>query len=373
MTPLRRYTFKAARDDYEALLKRFDNRPISLSLILATAVLAGLGWGAVDPGWFGELALLPVIAAAALILFGFAHLWRRVRRARRVARWRAPHEPTEVLEWRDHLLVRGNGGARRYAFNEIRDVSMDEARVYIVKSRDEFVIMPLVAFESRADMRAFALACEKRMRAPANEDASETNETGAAASSLPSPAPASAPACAQSAREGVDVALSQDDAIAVEAALRQPVGATTSLAAASLATGLAGGFAAGAAAWAVTSGLEPGDRALAGAVAAWAGAIVLTFLGARRIEGARAAPWPAQDQRRMTLRIEIDGAGLVSRGADFETRIAWTGVEAIRETEQHILFITRWKETYAVPKRCFADADECQIFANRARAFKTAS
>ena len=75
----------------------------------------------------------------------------------------------------------------------------------------------------------------------------------------------------------------------------------------------------------------------------------------------------------MTRRIEIDEAGFVSHGADFETRIAWAGVDSIRETEQNVLFITRWKEIYAVPKRCFIDADAGHAFVSKARAFKSAS
>ena len=99
----------------------------------------------------------------------------------------------------------------------------------------------------------------------------------------------------------------------------------------------------------------------------------MTFLGARRIESARAAQWSADDPRRMARRFEIDEAGFVTRGAEFETRIAWVGVESIRATEQHILFITRWKEVYAVPKRCFPNADAGLAFELKARAYKTAS
>jgi hypothetical protein len=167
--------------------------------------------------------------------------------------------------------------------------------------------------------------------------------------------------------------MTQDDALHVQEALRKTgADAPVRLSVAALTAGLAGAAIFGPPVWLVATGSSE-IRLLAGALAALAGAILLTFFGARRIESARAAQWPADDPRRLPRRFEIDEAGLVSRGAGFETRIAWAGVASIRETEQHVLFITRWKEIYAVPIRCFATTDEGRAFANKARAHKAAS
>jgi len=366
-TPLRRYVFTLTKADHEALLKRFE-RSISVSLVLAAAVCVGLAWGAMDPGWFGELALLPVIALAAVVLYGAALAWRAVARRRRAARWTPPAEPIEVSAFLDRVEAREGARTRVYAWGDIAGVSSDEGRAYLVKSHDDVVTLPLQAFGSRKALRDFVLFCDERMRA-----------TDAAEGPQPAPeAPAQVSAAAlpgggAGAREAVEFTLTGEDARHVEAALR-PAGssAPVRLPVAALIMGIAGGVIFGGPVWLAASG--PADtRLFAGALAAWLGAILLTFLGARRIESARAAQWPADDPRRMPRRIEIDEAGFVSRGADFETRIAWAGVESIRETEQHVLFITRWKEVYAAPKRCFSDAEAGRAFANRARAYKMAS
>ncbi|MFN3891114.1 MAG: YcxB family protein [Beijerinckiaceae bacterium] len=372
-TPLRRYSCTLTKDDYEALLKRFDEPPLPMSLVLAAAVLVGLGWGAMDPGWYGELALLPIIALAAAALYGLAHVWRRIRRARRLARWRPPAAPIEVEIFADQLAAREDGRTRLYAWDDILSVSFDKGRVYLAKSRDDILILPLSAFENRQAMHDFVLMCEDLMREPGDEAPASTDAPGVALAPSASRPMAALPLAAAGGRQGVDVTLTGDDARQVEAALR-PAGANAPvrLSTAALTLGMAGAAIFGGPVWLVATG-SPETRLFAGALAGLAGAIVLTFLGARRIESARAAQWPADDPRRMTRRIEIDEAGFVSRGAEFETRIAWAGVESIRETEQHILFITRWKEIYAVPMRCFPDAEAGHAFANEARALKTAS
>jgi hypothetical protein len=366
--PLRRYVCTLTKADYEALLTRYVERPISLSLVSALAVIAGLVWGSLDPGWFGELALLPVIAMAAALIFGAAQLTRRILRARRIARWTPPAEPIEVSVHDDHVAVREDGRTRACAWGEFTTVVLEDERVYLVKSRDDVIILPLTAFENRKAMRDFALFCEERMGAPEAVPKPEAAESRAAPSS-----PVTALSPPPGPRDGVDVTLSHEDARDMDAALR-PAGAsaTVKLSNAALAMGLMGAAIFGGPVWLVATG-APDTRLFAGALAACLGSILLTFLGARRMESARAAQWPADDPRRMARRIEIDEAGFVSRGADFETRIAWTGVESIRETERHILFITRWKEIFAVPKRCFPDADAGHAFANKARAYKTAS
>ncbi|MDP2357441.1 MAG: YcxB family protein [Beijerinckiaceae bacterium] len=369
-TPLRRFVFKLTRADYEASLKRFDNRPVSLSLIFSCAIAVGFIWGWIDPGWFGELALLPIIAGAAVILYGLVHVWRRVRRKRRVQRWTPPALPIELDEYADRLVVRENGQLRTFVWDDILSISMDDARVYIVESRENFVVAPLEAFASHDAMRAFVLTCQERMREPAEKD--EPAET--AASRDVSALVTVALPVATEIRDGVDVTLTQNDARDAEAALRQSgLSAPLRLSTAAVLIGVLGGIIAGAPVWALSAGQTADARLSAAALAAWLGALLLTFLGARRIESARAAQWPANDPRRMTRRFEIDEAGFVTRGAEFETRIAWMGVESIRATEQHILFITRWKEVYAVPKRCFTNADAGHAFEMKARAFKTAS
>jgi hypothetical protein len=375
VTPLRLYAGKLTRADYEALLKRFDDRPVSLSLIVAAAIFAGLGWGALDPDLYGELALLPVIAAAAAVFYGLAQLWRRVRRARRLARWTQPEQPLEVSVYPYHLSVREDGRTRNYAWDDIFAITFDEDRVFLTKSRDDVVIVPLCAFESRKAMRDFVLQCEDLMR-EADERGGQTSDCSpvAAQSSVSTQPHASAlPALAADARDAVDVTLTAEDTRNVEAGLRPTgVAAPVPLSIAALTMGIAGAMIFGGPVWLIATGSSDA-KLLAGSVAALLGALLLTFLGARRIESARAAQWPADDPRRMARRFEIDEAGFVTRGAEFETRIAWVGVESIRETEQHILFITRWKEVYAVPKRCFPNADAGLAFVLKARAYKTAS
>lgn len=366
LTPLRRHSFKPTREDYEARLARLDARPVSISLVLAGAVAAGLVWGTIEPGWFGELAVLPVIGFAALILFGAAHLFRRLRRARRVRQWRAPDTPTEIEEMHDRLVVREGASERAFPWERIASISADGERVWISASRREVVMLPARAFDGADEMRAFVRGCEARIRDPQRE----TPAAGAeAAVALPDPV--------QATNEGslaVDVSLTPNDLRQARATLTaEPSRRDPGLPAATLAAGIAGGLIASAAAFVAASGLDPQARLLVAAATAWPGAILLTFFGARRIQGARGAGWPPVDPRGAARRIEIDEAGLISRGADFETRIAWAGVDSIRETEHQVLFITRWKEIHAVPKRCFADAEAGAAFTSKARAFKTAS
>ncbi len=288
-----------------------------------------------------------------------------MRRAQRLARWTPPAAPTEIEIYKDHLSVRDDERTRIYAWDDIFAVSFDEDRVYLTKSRDDVVVVPLSAFENRKAMRDFVLLCEDLMRDPDEHEAPAPAAPTMTARALP-------PGTAE-ARNGVDIALTEDDARDVELALRKAGdSAPVPLSVAALTMGVAGAAIFGGPVWLVATG-SPETRLFAGAVAALFGAILLTFLGARRMESARAAQWPADDPRRMARRIEIDEAGFVTRGAEFETRIAWAGVESIRETEQHVLFITRWKEVYAVPKRCFANADAGHAFANKARAFKAGS
>jgi hypothetical protein len=224
-------------------------------------------------------------------------------------------------------------------------------------------------------MRDFVLQCEDLMR-EADERGEQTSDSSpvAAQSSVSTQPHASAlPALAADARDAVDVTLTDEDARNVEAGLRPTgVAAPVPLSIAAPTMGIAGAMIFGGPVWFIATGSSDA-KLLAGCVAALLGALLLTFLGARRIESARAAQWPADDPRRMARRFEIDEAGFVTRGAEFETRIAWVGVESIRETEQHILFITRWKEVYAVPKRCFPNADAGLAFVLKARAYKTAS
>lgn len=366
LTPLGRFAFKPTREDYEARLARLDARPVSISLVLAGAVATGLVWGVIEPGWFGDLAVLPVIGFAALVLFGAAHLFRRLRRAVRVLQWRAPDTPTEVEEFHDRLVVREGASERAFPWERLASISVDGERVWISASRRDVFMLPARAFDGADHMRAFVRACEARMRDPQRDVSAPEAAASVALRD-----------CVRATSEtslGVDVSLTRDDLrqaraeLAAGSSRRDP-----SLPAATLAAGIAGGLIAGAAAFAAASGLDPQARLIAAAATAWPGAILLTFFGARRIQGARGAEWPPVDPRGAARRIEIDEAGLISRGADFETRIAWAGVDSIRETEHQVLFITRWKEIHAVPKRCFADADAGAAFTSKARAFKTAS
>ncbi len=43
------------------------------------------------------------------------------------------------------------------------------------------------------------------------------------------------------------------------------------------------------------------------------------------------------------------------------------GVAEIRETDEHLLFVTHWKEVYCAPRRCFADAEAAAAFAPSAQ------
>ncbi|MBK9083665.1 MAG: YcxB family protein [Rhizobiales bacterium] len=101
----------------------------------------------------------------------------------------------------------------------------------------------------------------------------------------------------------------------------------------------------------------------------WPGAVAFAWAGARRLETAATA-WPADDPRGASRELSIDAEGLLTRGADFETRIRWSGVAEIRETPEHLLFVTPWKEVYCAPRRCFADAAAATAFAAKARALR---
>jgi hypothetical protein len=164
----------------------------------------------------------------------------------------------------------------------------------------------------------------------------------------------------------VTVSLRADDARAVQDSFAGD--AVLPLSKAALAATVLGGVAtAGLAAFAARLG-GPEISWWTWAAFAWPGAVAFAWAGARRLERAALADWPADDPRGASRELMIDAQGVLTRGADFETRIRWTGVAEIRETDEHLLFVTHWKEVYCAPRRCFADAAAASAFATKARA-----
>lgn len=345
--PLWRYEFLPARDDFAALVRA---RPKSgASTLIPCAVLAGGAWNVAESLELSRpLVALCVIAAAAIAL-ALARAARWLRDTVAIARWTPPAGPTRVDVFGDHVAVHDDGGARFVAWEFVRETRDAGTHAMIMPATGDAIVIPLRAFENRADMAAF---CRFRDAKPGIDDADDDR----------APPPAA-----------LTASISLLPADNAEISARMASGRSFGLGVGALLTTICGGLASGGAGFAMAPALGLDDGLATWLACAWPGAILLTWLGARRMEAALAREWPADDPRRQPREFTIDAFGLTTRGENFETRIAWVGIEHIRDADGFLLFVTRWKEVYAAPARCFADANAYQAFVDGARTWRHAA
>ena len=160
-SPLWRYRYRLNRADvaaFEAL--RVDGlRP----LLLAVVVVGGLtGWHfeRIEPylpfeasGTAGQAVLGIVIAGLGFLV---AKLIAWLRRRWRTSRHQLPENDTVVDVFGDHIAWTADGHADLRPWERVGDVIATPGHVFIFTGSDQALIMPLRAFESAADMAAFA-------------------------------------------------------------------------------------------------------------------------------------------------------------------------------------------------------------------------
>ncbi|QLP96877.1 MAG: YcxB family protein [Rhodoblastus sp.] len=339
-------SFHLAREDVAALLKPRD-RGIGEDLrwLLAAGLAAGVGLGAIeDEVKLSSLATLAMAAGIVAVVLLAGHGWRRWRLARAAAAWPLPAEIRVEIDHQAISLVE-DGRARHVAWETALGVTRDASRVIVwMNPVADSVVLPLAAFEDKADMAAFEAFADARMR---DED-----------EALPPPP------------EGplsVEVTLTAEDARRVGAGAGRPLSYLQAMVGATLigAIGLGGlallvarGF-----------GVEADMRnpwlwgALVGALA---GAALLGHL----FDRAQARSWRDWPTTTATLTIDADG---LTRAADgVQTRVAWRAIDRVEE-RTHDLLLRTGAEAYVVPRRCFADEDGFDRFADAARAWRAAA
>jgi hypothetical protein len=105
--------------------------------------------------WWAAVALILSAGAAAAIL------WSNLEIRRKASALDVPKGEILVEEWGDHLVVRSDKGTQHLGHDQIGNVVVSDAHVFILLHGAP-VIVPLRAFEDRHAMRAFAEVVDKR-------------------------------------------------------------------------------------------------------------------------------------------------------------------------------------------------------------------
>lgn len=165
-SPLASYRFRLTRDDIAA----FERLPRELVgrdklLLVGPALLGGLLLGAFEDEIYAALpmavlgkgtstlilafvALVPLSYAAAAALLSLRTAWR-IRTAA------LPATDTVVDTFGDHVAVQEDATRRFFAWEMVRVIA-GKTHVFLCPAPRQAVILPLRAFASEADMRAFA-------------------------------------------------------------------------------------------------------------------------------------------------------------------------------------------------------------------------
>jgi hypothetical protein len=339
-------SFRLAREDVAALLPA----PAfgvggDLRWLLAAGLAAGVGLGVIEDG--ARLSSLGALGAAAgivaLVLLA-GQGWRRWRRARALAAWPLPALTRVEIDHQAISLVE-DARARHVAWETALDVSCDGSRVVVwTNPLADSVVLPLAAFEDEADMAAFASFARDRMSD--DEDAVTTPPEGPL---------------------NVEVTLSAEDARRVAAGTGRPISYLQAMVGATL----IGALGLGGAALLVARGLGvEADMRNPWLWGALVGALAGAALLGHRFDRAQAKSlrdWPAT-----TATLTLDAGGLTRAAEGVETRVAWRAIDRIEERAQDLLLRTGG-EAYVVPRRCFADEDGFDRFADAARAWRRAA
>lgn len=105
--------------------------------------------------WWATVALILLTGAAAAIL------WSNVEVRRRATALGVPKGEIVVEEWGDHIAVRSEKGAQNLAYDQIGNVVVSDAHVFILYHGGP-LILPLRAFADAGAMRAFGEVVDRR-------------------------------------------------------------------------------------------------------------------------------------------------------------------------------------------------------------------
>jgi len=159
--PLSTYRFSLTPADRLAfaMLRRELTGWEKFRLIIIVGI-AGLAAGMLpeDMGaiaWWATVAIILLIGAAAAIL------WSNVEVRRRARALDAPKGDMVVEEWGDHIAVRSEKGTQNLAYEQIGNVVISDAHVFILFHGGP-VILPLRAFADAVEMRAFGETVDRR-------------------------------------------------------------------------------------------------------------------------------------------------------------------------------------------------------------------
>jgi hypothetical protein len=156
--------FKLTRDDIAA----FEHLPRDFSQLatlafFATFFVAGMSLAMfedqvreITPELFADYYEIISILAAAIVSYGIVTLALTLRTSWRIARTELPPEKTEIDVSDVDLRVRDGRPARTLGWRDIARVIEAPRHVFLCLTPRNAVIVPLRAFHSVDDMRAFA-------------------------------------------------------------------------------------------------------------------------------------------------------------------------------------------------------------------------
>lgn len=174
--PIQKLRYRLTRDDFAA----FERLPEELTgwnrvYFLGPAVIAGMLYGI-----YGEAVkrALPIeigdgvwwfLAMGALVAFSYAAmaLLLTLRYFRRVKHARVPQTETLIETFEDRFTVRQDGTTRELAWSNVTVIPA-KAHVFLCPAPREPVIVPLAAFGSEDEMKAFARFAEAAGRDAGN-------------------------------------------------------------------------------------------------------------------------------------------------------------------------------------------------------------
>ena len=350
------YKFQLTREDWAAFVRECAGAPDHLFPILAFALfLCGAAWSLLADWEFTTLGQLLVCCAIALAALIFGKVYQRFRNWRKIKAWTQPTNPTRVEDCSSHLEVRQNGQTIIYEWERFSQIMLGKHHVFLAVSPADAIIMPLRSFKSRQLMEAFHSRAE--IRSQGEEDDTDSDWD------LAQNHPATPLNVRVNYRHEDIVQLSTDAA----------PGKMISLSRAVVWLAILGGLLSGGGALLWSSWLkQPFDFELWSAFT-WPGAVLLTWLGVRRIEAKSQAKWPDDDPRLKLRDFNIGPEGIFIKNTDFESRVGWGSVTKIEALKHYITFTTRWADIFVVPKRCFETELSTQAFVTAARAWKIQS
>lgn len=331
--PVRRYSYQLTRADWAAFVKEVAPTPDRLSYVLvASLFLCGMLWAILRDLDFTALGRLLVIGTAAALGFLLAKLCRLALDWLKIRRKILPTQPLIVEEFADHLAVIEGETRTAYPWDKFARIHLGKEHVFLATSPRDCVILPLRAFRDREDMAQFSQLAEARGEDP-RQNAVDDDEV----TYVPPTEPLTI-SFTSKAQDTVDTSkITRVEHMGLPKA--------------ALFTTILGGI--------ITGGLSSfwahdGEWDLKlWAATAWPGAILLTWIGALRINSQWNNVWRPQDHVATSRDFTISAEGLHIHSDTFDTHLKWDGIVDVIDGETHVLFTTLWREVFAVPKTAF--------------------